>query len=400
MSPTIEVLRRGHEPTTAKSTEGRPGRRLLFCSWCAFYPPLWAVVERLVSDHNFSVTVIAPPRAAVGNVKSLTGNLVPELVSARAGDTRLVPLRSTASPTNGFLKSELKAALSGLSPDAIWIHGEPTDELTRQILKHFFFRRKATFACYVAENIYRKPTLIQQFKTKVLSARIDALLGCASLSTEAIREVFVPRGVRSYTTFLPHFDPLESPYGSFSVNKEPADFWIGFVGRICPEKGWRVLLDALLELPMNAKVVIAGDGPDAALLQQQICSPELRNRVIFAGLLSAEDVRALYRQVDTVVVPSLTTATWKEQFGRVIAEAMAAGLPVVGSESGAIPEAIGTAGIVVREGDPQELANALRCLMTNPYLRQKLSEAGRRRFETEFSIDAYASRLAGILAAG
>jgi len=84
----------------------------------------------------------------------------------------------------------------------------------------------------------------------------------------------------------------------------------------------------------------------------------------------------------------------------VIAEAMAARLPVVGSDSGAIPEAIGTAGIVVREGDAQELANALRCLMTNRSLRQKLSEAGRRRFETEFSIDAYASRLAGILAVG
>jgi glycosyltransferase involved in cell wall biosynthesis len=358
------------------------------------------VVEKLVECHGFSVTVIAPRRAAVEMVWSFSGFFTPNDATLSIGDVRLVPLLNVNSPTDGFDPVELRRALRGIEPDAIWIQSEPGDPLTRQILKHFFFRRKPKLACAVAENIWLRPPTIQRWKASMLCRRIDILLACASLSAAASYDGFMPRRVRSSTVFLPIIDPTTSPSGSFSISKDPDDFWIGFVGRICPEKGWRVLLDALLELPVNAKLVIAGDGPDAALLQEQIRSPELRSRTIFAGPLSAENVRALYPQVDALAVPSLTTPKWKEQFGRVIAEAMAASLPVVGSDSGAIPEAIGTAGIVVREGDPQELANALRCLMADRGLRQKLSEAARRRFETEFSIDAFASRLAGILAAG
>ncbi|MFZ3211396.1 MAG: glycosyltransferase family 4 protein [Terriglobales bacterium] len=358
------------------------------------------MVEKLVECHGFSVTVIAPHRAAVEKVWSFSGFFTPNDAKLSIGDVRLVPLLNVNSPTDGFDPVELRRALRGVEPDAIWIQNEPADGMTRQILKHFFFRRKPKIACAVVENIWRRPPMIQRWKAWTLCQRIDVLLTCASLSAAATYDAFMPRRVRSSTVFLPHFDPITSWRGDFSIPRQPADFWIGFVGRICPEKGWRVLLDALLELPVNAKLVIAGDGPDAALLQEQIRSPELRSRAIFAGPLPAENVRALYLQVDAVAVPSLTTPKWKEQFGRVIAEAMAASLPVVGSDSGAIPEAIATAGIVVREGDPHELANALRCLMTDRGLRQKLSEAGRRRFETEFSIDAFASRLAGILAAG
>lgn len=403
MTPTTEVLKSGSEEsaaTTEAFPQGRPGRRLLFCSWCAFHPAFWAVVEKLVECHGFSVTVIAPHRAAVDKAWSFSGFFTPNDAKLSIGDVRLVPLINVDSPTDGFDPVELRRALAGIEPDAIWIQSEPGDGLTRQILKHFFFRRKPKLACAVVENIWRRPPMIQRWKASILCRRIDILLACASLSAAASYDGFMPRRVRSSTVFLPIIDPTTSPSGSFSINKDPNDFWIGFAGRICPEKGWRVLFDALLELPMNAKVVIAGDGPDAALLREQIRSPELRSRTIFAGPLSAENVRALYDQVDTLVVPSLTTPTWREQFGRVIAEAMAAGLPVVGSDSGAIPEAIGTAGIVVREGDPRDLANALRSLMSDASLRRKLGEAARQRFETEFSIDVFASRLTSILAAG
>jgi glycosyltransferase involved in cell wall biosynthesis len=143
--------------------------------------------------------------------------------------------------------------------------------------------------------------------------------------------------------------------------------------------------------------VIAGDGPEMQQLEAMAGSAELADRVLLAGPLAAPEVRALYKEVDAVVVPSLTTARWAEQFGRVIAEAMAAGKPVVGSRSGAIPEVIGNAGLVVDEGDGEGLAKALRSLLQDDDLRTRLGQAARLRFEQEFSVDVYAARLAKIL---
>jgi len=86
-----------------------------------------------------------------------------------------------------------------------------------------------------------------------------------------------------------------------------------------------------------------------------------------------------------LAVPSLTTPTWKEQFGRVIIEAMAARVPVVGSDSGEIPRVIGEAGLVTPEDDPAALTVALQDLIDDEHRRQALATAGRVRALAEFT---------------
>jgi glycosyltransferase involved in cell wall biosynthesis len=269
--------------------------------------------------------------------------------------------------------------------------------LTRQILKHFYFRRKIRIACYLAENLWQRPPLSQRIKAQILCLRINALLATGSASSQSAFKVFMPKRVRSYTVFLPNFDPRTAGLGNFQIQRQSGDFWLGFVGKISPEKGWHVLIDALSQLSGNVKAVFAGDGPEVTTLNHEVKSRRLEGRVVFAGPMAPPDIRALYRQVDAVVVPSLTTARWMEQFGRVIAEAMAAERAVVGSTSGAIPEVIGSAGLLVDEGDAGALANALRSLHQDPDLRNRLGQAARLRFEQEFSIDVYARRLAKIM---
>ena len=89
---------------------------------------------------------------------------------------------------------------------------------------------------------------------------------------------------------------------------------------------------------------------------------------------------AQYHEIDVLAVPSLTTPTWKEQFGpRATIEAMASGIPVVGSDSGAIPNVIGDVGLVVPEGDVDALAAALYLLRNDPEMRRDLGERGRER---------------------
>jgi len=380
---------------TDRSTAVR--KRLLFCSWNAFDPATWAVLEKLIKDYQFSATVFAPPRVQVGKVYSPTGCLTPDLVSVSIADLRLLPLIDPDTPTNGFEQEALNAALANIDPDAIWIHGEPTDGITRQILKHFYFKRKIKIACFLAENRWKQPSVSHLIKSKILCRRIDALLACGSASAEDAYRVFMPRSVKSFTVFMPNFDPQDTEVGSFQIPRKLGEFWVGFVGRISPEKGWRVLLDALSRLPETVKTVIAGDGPEFQQLEEVTKSAELAERVFLAGPLAPPEIRALYKGVDTVVVPSLTTAGWAEQFGRVVAEAMAAGRAVVGSRSGAIPEVIGNAGLVVDEGDAGGLAKALLRLLQDVELRDRLGQAARLRFEQEFSVDVYAARLAKIL---
>jgi glycosyltransferase involved in cell wall biosynthesis len=83
--------------------------------------------------------------------------------------------------------------------------------------------------------------------------------------------------------------------------------------------------------------------------------------------------------LDVLVLPSRTRPNWKEQFGRVLIEAMACGVPVIGSDCGEIPGVIGDAGLIFREGSVAELAARLACLQADPALRVQLQRKGRQR---------------------
>ncbi len=96
--------------------------------------------------------------------------------------------------------------------------------------------------------------------------------------------------------------------------------------------------------------------------------------------LAHDQMAAGYAQLDVLVLPSRTTPTWKEQFGRVIVEALWCGVPVVGSDSGEIPWLIGLTGggLVFPEGDSEALAGRLSELREAPALRERLALAGPR----------------------
>lgn len=158
-------------------------------------------------------------------------------------------------------------------------------------------------------------------------------------------------------------------------------------------KGWRVLLAALTLLPENFKCWIAGGGEEEAELRLWSFLPEIRSRLHYAGLLDGDQIWNFYRHLDLLVLPSLTTPQWMEQFGHVLAEAMACGVPLIGSSSGAIPEVIADCGVVVEEGSPRALAHAIQALAADPDRRAAYVEKGLRRFHEEFSCPAYAAKL-------
>src|SRR5687767_13716823 len=106
---------------------------------------------------------------------------------------------------------------------------------------------------------------------------------------------------------------------------------------------------------------------------------KLSDRSSFSGQVSSERIAALTRECVALEVHSRTRPNWKEQFGRIIIEAMASGVPVIGSDSGAIRDVIGDAGLLVPEDDAKALAAHLSALMQDEALRCELAARGRAR---------------------
>lgn len=182
----------------------------------------------------------------------------------------------------------------------------------------------------------------------------------------------------------------ESPPGNDVV--DAASFTVGYVGRLLPMKGIDTLLDAMGLLPEGFRLTILGGGPDRERLDSRVEALGLGGRIDWIDTLPSTEVPARLAALSALVLPSRTTPRWKEQFGRVLVEAMAAGVPVVGSSSGAIPGVIGEAGLVFPEGDPTRLAEALARLAAGPDLRKRLVAAGRAR-SLDYSPENFARRV-------
>ena len=149
----------------------------------------------------------------------------------------------------------------------------------------------------------------------------------------------------------------------------PSRITIGYAGRLVHEKG----IEVLLQRARHTAGRLAAENSrqwSALLTRCRQLARELANRrprpVSRRGLLRTE-MPQFYNSLDILVVPSLTQPNWKEQFGRVIMEAMACGVPVIGSDSGEIPNVIGDAGVIVPENDPAALTRALADLIKNPH---------------------------------
>lgn len=169
-----------------------------------------------------------------------------------------------------------------------------------------------------------------------------------------------------------------------------APFVVGYLGRLVPEKGVLDLVEAVARLPAHVRLRLIGDGSQRPILEREVARLGLNTRVELVPAMSSTAVPAALRALDVLVLPSRTTRNWKEQFGRVLIEAMSCAVPVVGSSSGEIPQVIGEAGLVYPEGDVAALADALARLLHDPELRHTLAWRGRAQVLAHFTQAAIA----------
>lgn len=174
---------------------------------------------------------------------------------------------------------------------------------------------------------------------------------------------------------------------------------LGYVGRLVEAKGLDDLWSAMARMDGDVHAVVVGDGPERARWEQATQAMGLAPRVHWLGAKPLAELPTVMNALDALVLPSRTTASWKEQFGRVLIEAEACGVPALGSDSGAIGEVIGDAARVFAERDPAALAAAAGRLLADPsWAAPARREALRRRVVERFSWEAVAERYAAIYA--
>ncbi|NKY09163.1 glycosyltransferase [Cellulomonas hominis] len=264
--------------------------------------------------------------------------------------------------------------------DVIDVHEEPCALATAEILLLRALRRVRTpYVLYTAQNIDKRYPVPFRWWERT------ALRGAAGVSACNAEAVAVLRrkglaaparviGLGVEASGAPSAPPSGAPVGVATPVR------VGYVGRfLAPHKGLDVLLDAVAAHP-RLRLDLAGAGPhEAALRARADRDPALRGRAAFRGHLAGESLAEFYRSVDVVAVPSVAAPGWLEQFGRVAVEAMAAGVPVVASRSGALPDVVGGAGLLVPPGDPGALGYALLRVQDEPGLAARLRDAGTER---------------------
>jgi len=158
---------------------------------------------------------------------------------------------------------------------------------------------------------------------------------------------------------------------------------IGYVGRLVSEKGVEILIRAVAKLGRKVDAAIIGSGPCEKDLRQRALDVLGEDRAIFMRAVDREKMPRVLGALDALVLPSLTTKEWKEQFGRVLPEALLCGRWAFGSSSGEIPNVLGDKRVVFEEGDAGDLAAKLEGLVVNGGRRgllSRLRSSARRRF--------------------
>jgi glycosyltransferase involved in cell wall biosynthesis len=214
----------------------------------------------------------------------------------------------------------------------------------------------------------------------------DGVVAVSSAVADRLREAGVSKQMRLIPNGVPVPTGEDRPVAADL--RQPGRLVVGAVGRLSKEKGTAVLIQAAAricrEYP-NVLFVQVGDGPDRKELEAIVRELGIESQFVFAG--QRQDMAQVYRSFDLFALPSLA-----EGMPMALLEAMAAGLPVVATRVGAVPEVIGDpkAGTVVEAGDVEALARAIRTFLADEDLRRRAGAQAQKRLKEKFSAAAMA----------
>lgn len=300
---------------------------------------------------------------------------------------RIVPVKVRMLPgrfgTAVWDRSTIRKLLRDFRPEILHIEEEPWTQAAA-VATRLATRLKIPSILFSAESITRAYPITQRWRRVRSLGRVKGLIAGNRVAAGLLARV----SPKTPTTTIPQLG-VGIPRMLTPVPHQ--GFTIGFVGRLVPEKGLDLLLRACVRIPGPWDLLVVGSGPAQEELEAMAERLGIASRVTWMGALPAEDLAMVWPRLDCLVAPARTTRQWVEPHGRSAIEAMGYGVPVIGSDSGALPEIIGPAGIVVKEDDVPALTEAITQLLESPAQRMALAQEGRRRVMSEF-VDAAIAR--------
>jgi glycosyltransferase involved in cell wall biosynthesis len=321
--------------------------------------------ERALQAAGIDVTLVVPaswPERGGETTLSAESFPIVELPVSRAGDVN--------RHAYGNLE-KLRRLLGELRPDVLDLHEEPFSIAARQWLTAA--PTELPIVMYTAQNVDKRyPSPFSVYERHAYR-RIAALYPCTRQAASVARG----KGFAGLIDVIPlGYDPELFHEGEQSLDDD--ELVLALVGRLVPEKGVRdaVHVVARVNAVRPARLVVAGSGPEEGPARKLAESLGIADRVEIDPWRPSNELAELYRRAHLVLVPSHATATWVEQFGRVIVEAHASGAVVAGYASGSIPEVAGDAAVLADAGATADLANRVVALLDDPVGYRRLRERG------------------------
>ena len=327
----------------------------------------WRERDRLLRQAGTDVTLVSPRRWNEGGADVELTDAEPWVVPARTFGRHPYVFVLDPRPIARLLRRHRF--------DVIDVHEEPASLVALELrLLSWINHRRTPMLFYGAQNLEKRFPIPFRWIERGSLRRARAAYPC----NDEAGEIYRRKGFRGIVRTLPLGVEVERFAPVAAAPRDTGVFRLGYVGRLEERKGVQVVLDALVGLD-GVVLDVWGEGSCRAALEAHAQRVGIVERVTFCGFTAHDELPARYRSFDAVVIPSQTRANWVEQYGRVAVEAMASGVPVIAAASGALPDVLGEAGVLLPEADVSAWRTAIRDLADDPAQRNKLRAAGLER---------------------
>jgi glycosyltransferase involved in cell wall biosynthesis len=368
--------------------------KVLFISHSSVIPTYREKLRLLSQKKGLELTLLLPHRWPEAGQKAET--------QSQDASLEGFPIVSAKVLFEGKIKRHFYPSFSkqveSIKPDLIHVEEEPYSLVAWQAARAVR-RLGIPLVFFTWENLLEKfPFPHQSIRRQVLKTAAHAIAG----DLEAGRLLENAGYAKNRISIIPQYGVNPELFKKKNVrilSKKLGlgSFTAGYAGRLVPEKGIHHLLEAFTILRnKKANLLIIGNGPLRQPLEKQAFQLGISNQIRWVPAMSQTQIPDYLNCMDVLVLPSLTTKTWKEQFGRVLIEAQACEVPVIGSDSGAIPEVIGKAGLIFPEGNPPALRDRLKKIFASLSLRKSLGTKGRRQVLRHYTNSKIAGQIYGI----
>jgi glycosyltransferase involved in cell wall biosynthesis len=354
-------------------------------------------------EPGIEVTVVVPKRWRPGGVQ----NKIIETKAWTDDSFRIVPISNFSQNNQGLLTfgTDIIRLLQSFRPQIIQVEqGAKSFGYAELITLNSLLGLKAKNVFFTWWNLpYQSKFPVSVLENYNLS-NTDGLIAGNQDAADILRD----RGYKKAVTVMPQlgvdeqlFSRHPQPDLAFQLGIKPDEFVVGFVGRFVSEKGILTLIKAIAGLKeLSWKLLLLGRGSLKETIISEATKAGIQDRLIIVESVPHDEVTRYINLMNTLVLPSettdqfktLTAAGWKEQFGHVLIEAMVCQVPVIGSNSGEIPNVIGNAGLVFPESKVEVLQQCLRQLIEQPTLAKELAQKGYERAMEKYTNKALAKQ--------